>query len=89
MTDGILINRVNIKINKDKFAEKYVVLKAEFTDYTSRKSAVEVLAKYPFVCAIKYDFKPGVFYAMCLKNSSIPDATERMNSLTLDEEPVH
>lgn len=89
MTDGILINRVYIKINKDKFAEKYVILKAEFADYTSRKSAVEVLAKYPFVCAIKYDFKPGVFYAMCLKDPSIPEATERMNSLTLDEEPVH
>ena len=88
MTKGILINRIDFKIDKDRFAEKYTILKAEFADYTSRNKAVDILSKYRFVCALKYDFKPGVFYAMCLNDPSISEAVGLLNSLTLDEEPV-
>ena len=88
ITDGILINRVDLRINSGRFQKKYTILKAEFADHTSRRKAVEILGKYPFVCAIRYDFKPGVFYVMCLNDPGISKAMESMNRLTLDDKPV-
>ncbi len=84
MTDGILINRIDFGINETEFARKYTIILAEFSDYSKRKEAVEKLAKNPFVCAVKYDFKPGTFYVLCLNDPGIKDALDLINKITLD-----
>ena len=86
MTNGIFINRIDFRINETEFSKQYTIIRAEFEDYSKRKEAVEKLTKYQFVCALKYDFKPGLFYALCLNDSKIKDALDFINKITLDSD---
>lgn len=88
MRKGIAINRVYFKPNVKVFEQKYKIVKAEFSTYEVRKQAVELLSKYDFVAAVKYDFKPGTFYVICDKVPQVDNLIEEMNSLTLDRDAM-
>ncbi len=88
MSEGILINRVEFKINKKKFDEKYVVLKGEFKDRAPRRAAVKVLAREPFVRAIRYDYKPGEFYVLCRNGPGIKGVMDSINRQFIDGDPL-
>lgn len=85
MNKGILINRVNFRPNVKEFEKKYKIIKAEFNAYSIRKTAVEKLSKHDFIAAVKYDFKPGVFYALCDNVPGVDKVIDEMNGLTLDK----
>ncbi len=55
-TDGILVNRLNFKVNEVEFNKKYTVLHAEYAMYDVRKKAVNLLSKFHTVKAIRYEF---------------------------------
>ena len=86
MTKGIFVNRVEFEIDYPKFEKKYVVIQGQFHTYSMRKKAVEMLSKqhHTTVCAIKYDFTPGVFYALCENTSEVQEVLKDLNKLNLD-----
>ena len=84
-TDGILVNRLNFKVNEVEFNKRYTIIHAEYAAYDVRNNAVRLLSKFPTVKAVRYEYGGSSFYVL-LKGSSEKDAiVETLNSIVLDE----
>ena len=84
-TDGILVNRLNFKVNEVEFNKKYTIIHAEYAAYDGRNNAVRLLSKFPTVKAVRYEYGGSSFYVL-LKGSTEKDAiVETLNSIVLDE----
>lgn len=84
-TPGILVNRVNYRVNEKKFDSKYTVLHAEYETYDMRKSAVNILSGFRSVRSIRYEKKRGAFYFMVEGNCELDEIEKKLNRIVLDE----
>lgn len=84
-TDGILVNRLNFKVNEVEFNKRYTILHAEYSTYEVRKDAVRLLSKFPTVKAIRYEYGGTSFYILLKGNSEKEAIIKTLNTIVLDE----
>lgn len=84
-TDGILVNRLNFKVNEVEFNKRYTILHAEYSTYEVRKTAVLLLSKFPTVKAIRYEYGGTSFYILLKGNSEKEAIIKTLNTIVLDE----
>ena len=84
-TDGILVNRLNFKVNEVEFNKRYTILHAEYAAYEVRKNAVRLLSKFPTVKAIRYEYGGTSFYILLKGNSEKEAIIKTLNTIVLDE----
>ena len=84
-TPGILVNRVDFKLNEVKFDRKYVILHAEYAQFEVRKRAVRILSDYGTVKSIRYEFGGTSFYILLEGRSEVEEIKKKLKSIVLDE----
>ena len=84
-TDGILVNRLNFKVNEVEFNKRYTILHAEYSTYEVRKTAVRLLSKFPTVKVIRYESGGTSFYILLKGNSEKEAIIKTLNTIVLDE----
>lgn len=84
-TEGILVNRLDFKVNEVEFNKRYTILHAEYAAYEVRKNAVRLLSKFPTVKAIRYEYGGTSFYILLKGNSEKNEIISKLKSIVLDE----
>ena len=84
-TEGILVNRLNFKVNEVEFNKRYTILHAEYAAYEVRKNAVRLLSKFHTVKAIRYEFGGTSFYVLLKGNSEKDEIKDTLNTIVLDD----
>ena len=97
-TDGILVNRLNFKVNEVEFNKRYTILHAEYSKDEVRKTKDEVkkikdevrneavrhLSKFHTVKAIRYEYGGTSFYVLLKGNSEKDKIIKTLNSIVLN-----
>ncbi len=84
-TEGILVNRLNFKVNEVEFNKRHTILHAEYAAYEVRKNAVRLLSKFHTVKAIRYEFGGTSFYVLLKGNSEKDEIKDTLNTIVLDD----
>lgn len=90
-TDGILVNRLNFKVNEVEFNKRYTILHAEYakdevrkTKYEVKRDAVRHLSKFNTVKAMRYEYGGTSFYVLLDGNSEKDKIIQTLNSIVLN-----
>ena len=96
-TEGILVNRLNFKVNEVEFNKRYTILHAEYSQDEVRKTndevkkiievrnkAVRHLSKFHTVKAIRYEYGGTSFYVLLKGNSEKDKIIETLNKIVLN-----
>ncbi|WP_042705741.1 hypothetical protein [Methanomicrobium mobile] len=87
-TDGILVNRLNFKVNEVEFNKRYTILHAEYGKYEIRKEAVRHLSTFHTVKAIRYEYGGTSFYILLDGNSEKEKIIQDLKKIVLNN-PVN
>lgn len=87
-TDGILVNRLDFKVNEVDFNKRYTILHAEYGKYEIRKEAVRHLSKFHTVKAIRYEYGGTSFYVLLDGNSEKEKIIQTLKKIVLNN-PVN
>ena len=88
-TDGILVNRLNFKVNEVEFSKRYTILHAEYGKSEAREArkvevrrkAVRHLSKFHTVKAIRYEYGGTSFYVLLEGNSEKDKIIQTLNAI--------
>lgn len=84
-TPGILVNRIDFRVDEKEFDRRYTILHAEYATYEWRKEAVRLLDGFSTVKAIRYEYGGTSFYLLLKGNSEKERIIQKLNTIVLDE----
>jgi len=84
-TEGILVNRLDFRVNEVEFDRKYTILHAEYAAPEKKREAVRLLNGFSTVKAIKYGFGNTSFFILLNGKTEKEAIIETLNTIVLDE----
>ena len=83
--DGIIVNRLDFRLDEMGFDRRYAILHTEYATYETRRTAVRLLSGFKTVRAVRYEYGGRSFYVLLEGHSERDGIIDTLNRFVLDE----